>query len=231
MLTALLLAVVSATPNPEDLIDGAEIGNADGFVAFESHGKYHAEKIDKAKGNTVLRGTWLMSNEGVIDAKPTTCKGPACAALNKPYKAEVQAVAERGLLVKSVPADTMFPTGSYYCHYLGCEKRTGVELLSKGAKANAVNYVLDSLIDKNRKRDVTIVWWGKKLADDVKKSSIQYCTRELERAKKGADLVAGDLAELPWIGKLEISESPEKDCLWDVRVLLADEIAPPAKSR
>ena len=33
----------------------AEIGNADGFVAFESHGKYHAEKIDKAKGNTVLR--------------------------------------------------------------------------------------------------------------------------------------------------------------------------------
>ena len=230
MLTALMIAVVSATPAPEDLLDGAEIGNAEGFVAFESHGKYHAEKVDKARGNTVLRGTWTITGE-TVEARPATCKGPACKELNKPYKAEVQVVAERALLVKSIPADTMFPTGSYYCHYLGCEKRTGVELLSKNAKASAVNYVLDALIDKNRKRDVTIVWWGKKIADDVKKGAIQYCTREAERGKKGAELVQGDLAELPWIGKLEITESPEKDCLWDVRVLLPDDLAPPAKTR
>ena len=230
MLTALLFAIAAAAPNPEDLIDGAEIGNAEGFVAFESHGKYHAEKIDKAKGNTVLRGTWVMKGE-VVEARPVTCTGPACKELNKPYKAEVQAVAERGLLVKSIPSDTLFPTGSYYCHYLGCEKRTGVELLSKNAKAGAVNYTLDFLIDKNRKRDVTIVWWGKKLADTLARSSIQDCSREPERAKKGADQVAADLAELPWVGKLEISESPEKDCLWDVRVLLADDLTPPAKTR
>jgi hypothetical protein len=230
MLTALLLSLACVTPNAEDLIDGSEIGNAEGFVAFESHGKYHAEKIDKAKGNTVLRGAWTFA-DGVVDAKPTSCKGPACKELNKPYKAEIEAVAERALLIKSIPADTMLPTGSYYCHYLGCEKRTGVELLSKNAKANAVGYVLDSLIDKNRKRDVTIVWWGKKLADNVAKSSIQYCPRELERAKKGAELVAGDLAELPWVGKLEITPSAEKDCLWDVRVLLADDLTPPAKTR
>jgi hypothetical protein len=230
MLTALLIAVAAAAPQPEDLIDGAEIGNAEGYVAFESHNKYHAEKIDKAKGNTELRGTWALK-DGVVEAKPTTCKGPACKELNKPYKAEVQVVAERGLLVKSIPDGSMFATGSYYCHYLGCEKRTGVELLSKGAKASAVNYVLDSLIDHNRKRDVTIVWWGKKLADDVKKGAIQYCPREAERAKKGAELVQGDLAELAWVGKLEISESTEKDCLWDVRVLLPDELTPPAKTR
>ena len=73
----------AAAPNPEDLIDGAEIGNAEGFVAFESHGKYHAEKIDKAKGNTVLRGSWVMKGE-TVEAKPVTCTGPACSTGSRP---------------------------------------------------------------------------------------------------------------------------------------------------
>jgi hypothetical protein len=230
MLPALLTAFVAATPATADFIDGAEIGNAEGFVAFESHGKYHAEKIDKAKGNTVLNGTWTMNGD-TVEAKPAGCKGPACKELNKPYKAEVTAVAERAMMVKADPPDAMFAGGSYYCHYLGCEKRTGVELLSKGAKAMAVNFLLDTLIDKNRKRDVTVVWWGKKLADNVVKSRIEYCPRESDRAKKGAELVAADLAELPWIGKLEPTETAEKDCLWDVRVFVADSAMPPPRAR
>lgn len=223
-----VIAALLAVPPVEDLVDGAEIGNAEGFVAFESHGKYSAERTDKAKGNTTLKGAWVLK-EGVVDVTLKSCKGPACKELNQPYKAEVQAVAERALLVKS--GSPMFPTGSYYCHYLGCEKRIGVELLSKNAKAKAVGFILDTLIDKNKGRNTTIVWWGKKLADDVKKSSVEYCTREAERAKKGAAEVAADLAELAWVGKMEPSASLEKDCLWDVRVLLADDLTPPAKTR
>lgn len=228
MIWTVTIAAVLSIPPVEDLVDGAEIGNADGYVAFESHGKYSAEKVDKAKGNTTLKGAWTLK-EGVVDVTLKSCKGPACKDLNKPYKAEVQAVAERALLVKS--ASPMFPTGSYYCHYLGCEKRIGVELLSKNAKAKSVGFILDTLIDKNKGRNSTIVWWGKKIAADVKVSSIEYCTREPERAKKGAEEAVADLAGLPWVGKLDPSPSPEKDCLWDVRILLADDLMPPAKVR
>ena len=230
MLLTLLSAVLAATPSAQDLIDGSEIGNADGYVAFESQGKYHAEKVDKAKGNTVLRGAWTIKAD-VIEVKLSSCKGPACKELNKPYKAEVSAAAERALLVRAIPSDAMLPSGSYYCHYLGCEKRVGVELSSKNAKAKSVNFVLDTLIDKNKGRNSTIVWWGRKLAADVKKSYLEYCPREAERAKKGAEEVAADLATLPWVGKLEPSPSAEPDCLWDVRVFLADDLTPPAKVR
>jgi len=230
MLTTLLTAAVfSAVPTAQELIDGAEIGNADGYVAFESHGKYHAEKIDKAKGNTVLKGTWGLTDDAV-EVKIASCKGPACKELNKPYKATVTAAAERSLLVKA-PADSMLPSGSYYCHYLGCEKRIGVELLSKNAKANSVGFVLDTLIDKNKGRNSTIVWWGSKLADDVKTTRLEYCTREEARAKKGAEEAAADLSGLAWVGKLEPVASAEKDCLWDVRLVLADGLMPPARVR
>jgi hypothetical protein len=230
MLLTLLTAVLTAAPTAQDLIDGSEIGNADGYVAFESHGKYHAEKVDKTKGNTVLKGGWTLKDD-VVDVKITSCKGPACKELNKPYRAEVAAAAERALLVKAIPAESMLPSGSYYCHYLGCEKRVGVELLSKNAKAKGVNFVLDTLIDKNKGRNTTIVWWGRKLADDVKKSRIEYCGREEARAKKGAAEVSADLGELPWVGKLEPRLTAEKDCLWDVRVFLVDDLMPPAKVR
>ena len=43
--------------------------------------------------------------------------------------------------------------------------------------------------------------------------------------------VQKDLAELGWLGKLDIAESKSADCLWDVRVLLADDAAPPQKQR
>ncbi|MBS1151881.1 MAG: hypothetical protein H6Q89_3579 [Myxococcaceae bacterium] len=230
MLPTLLTAVLAAAPTAQDLIDGAEIGNAEGYVAFESHGKYRAERVDKVKGKTLLLGTWSLT-EGVVEVKIASCKGPACKELNKPYKAEVTAAAERALLVKTIPPEAMFPSGSYYCHYLGCEKRIGVELLSKNARAKSVTFVLDTLIDKNKGRNTTIVWWGRKLADDVKKSRLEYCGREGERAKKGAEEVAADLATLSWVGKLEPTLSAEADCLWDVRVLLADDLTPPARVR
>ncbi len=228
MLLTVLTAALAAVPTAQDLIDGAEIGNADGYVAFESHGKYHAERTDKAKGPTVVKGSWTLT-DGVVEVKLASCKGPACKEINKPYKAEVTAVAERALLVKAIPTEAMLPSGSYYCHYLGCEKRVGVELLTKNAKANGVNFVLDTLIDKNKARNSTIVWWGRKLADDVKKGRIEYCPREEERAKKGAEEAASDLATLPWVGKLDVAMTAEKDCLWDVRVFLADDLTPPAR--
>ncbi len=228
MLTTLLIAAVfSAAPEAQDLIDGAEIGNADGYVAFESRGKYHAEKIDKAKGNTVLKGSWTLA-DGVVDVKISSCKGAACKELNKPYKANVTAAADRALLVKA-PADSLFPSGSYYCHYLGCEKRIGVTLVSKNAKASSVGFVLDTLIEKNKGRNTTIVWWGARLAEEVKATRLEYCTREEARAKKGAEDAAADLSGLAWVGKLEPVASTEKDCLWDVRLVLADSLMPPAR--
>jgi hypothetical protein len=222
-----------------DFIEGAEVGTADAYVALESKGKYHAEKIDKAAGKTVLKGTWKLADgtgkdEGrlaKVDVKIASCTGPACKELKKDYALDIELKAERAMTVKSTAPDPMFPSGSYYCRYQGCEKRTGVELLSKDAKPRTMNYLLDLLIDQNRKRDVTVVWWGRKLQTDAGKSRIEYCPRDTERAKKGAELVASDLATLPWIGKLDITETAEKDCLWDVRVYVGDDVLPPEKKR
>src|SRR6185436_11917772 len=215
----------------QDFIEGAEVGTAEAYVALESKGKYHAEKIDKVAGKTVLKGTWKMKDTGAgikengldqklghVDIKIASCTGPACKELKKDYALDVELLAERAMTVRSTPPDSMFPSGSYYCRYQGCEKRTGVELLAKDAKPRAMNWILDFLIDKNRKRDVTVVWWGPKLQTDAGKTRIEWCNRDAERGKKGAELVAGDLAELGWLGKIDPPvETKEKDCLFDVR--------------
>ncbi|MBK7858773.1 MAG: hypothetical protein IPJ65_09165 [Archangiaceae bacterium] len=238
ILVASLLAV-----SVQDFVEGAEVGTAEAYVALESKGKYHAEKIDKAAGKTVLKGTWKMKDTGAgikengldqktgrVEVKIASCAGPACKELKKDYTLDVELQAERAMTVKSTPPDSMFPTGSYYCRYQGCEKRTGVELLSKEAKPRTMNWIVDFMIDKNRKRDVTVVWWGKKLTTDAGKTRIEYCPRDGERGKKGAELVAADLAELPWLGKIEAPvETAEKDCLFDVRVYIADDVAAPEK--
>ena len=244
MITVSTLLVTSVLAGPVlDFVEGAEVGTADHYVALESRGKYHAEKVDKKNGNTVLKGTWTIAeSEGVkengldqrlgkVSVKIASCKGPQCKALQKDYTLDIELQAERAMVVKSNPAETMFPTGSYYCRYQGCEKRTGVELLSKDAKPRAMNYLVDFMVDKNRKRDVTVVWWGKKLTADAGASRIEWCNREPERGRKGAELMAQDLAELPWVGVLPVTESKEKDCQWDVRVYVADSVMPPAKQR
>jgi hypothetical protein len=227
----------------QDFIEGAEVGTAEAYVALESKGRYHAEKVDKVAGKTVLNGNWKMKDVGAgikdngvdqkighVDVKVASCTGPACKELKRDYALDVELQAERAMTVKSTPTDSMFSSGSYYCRYQGCEKRTGVELLAKDAKPRTMNWVVDFLIDKNRKRDVTVVWWGKKLQTDAGKTRIEYCPRDAERGKKGAELVAGDLAELTWLGKLDPPvESADKDCLFDVRVYIGDDAAAPEK--
>jgi hypothetical protein len=240
---AILVSAVMAV-SVQDFIEGAEVGTADQYVALETHGKYHAEKNGEKGGpKTVLNGTWKMKDLGAglkenstdqklghVDVKVASCSGPMCKDLKKDYGMDVELTAERAMVIKSIPSDSMMSSGSYYCHYQGCEKRTGVELLSKEAKPKTMNWLVDFNIDKNRKRDVTVVWWGRKLTTDAGKTRIEYCSRDLDRAKKGAELVAGDLAELTWLGKIDAPvESPDKDCLWDVRVYVADDAEAPAK--
>ncbi len=42
--------------------------------------------------------------------------------------------------------------------------------------------------------------------------------------------MAADLGELGWLGKIDPpTETADKDCLWDVRVYLADDAAVPEK--
>ncbi|MBL8949751.1 MAG: hypothetical protein JNK82_03180 [Myxococcaceae bacterium] len=236
MISTLVTAVLAV--GVQDFVEGAEVGTAEAYVALESKGKYHAEKIDKAKGNTILKGSWKFKEapsdekNGHADVKVATCTGPACKDLKKDYALDFELQAERAMTVRSTPPDSMFPSGSYYCRYQGCEKRTGVELQSKDTKPRTMNYLLDSLIDANRKRDVTVVWWGKKLSEPAGKTRIEYCAREGERGKKGAELVAQDLGTLAWLGKLDAPvESAEKDCLWDVRVFVADDATVPEKRR
>lgn len=230
-MSALYLAAAAAlAATPQDFMEGAEIGDANGYVAFESSGKYHAEKGGKDKGpRSVVKGAWAFGSESVVEVKPASCKGPDCKALQQPYKIEVSVVAERAMTLKTVPEQPLLKAGSYYCRFQGCEQRIGVELRSKNAKASTMNYLLDFAIDKNRKRDVTVVWWGKKLQEDAGKSRIETCGRDPERAKKGAELLQADLAELPWLGKLEIAPSAEAGCLWDVKVTIADDVVAPSR--
>lgn len=230
-MTALATAVtLLLAATPQDFMEGAEIGDATGYVAFESSGGYHAEKsgADK-KSKTVLKGKWAFSSENTIEVKPGSCTGKECKALQHPYKIEVKVVAERAMTLKTTPNEPMLPSGSYYCRFQGCEQRIGVELRSRNAAASTMNYLLDFSIDKNRKRDQTVVWWGRKLLEDAGPSRIETCGRDPERAKKGAELMQADLAELPWLGKLEVKALEDKDCLWDVRVTIADKVVAPGR--
>ena len=224
----LVLLCLSAMPSSQDLIDGAEIGDRNQYVYFESHNVYKAERIDKKAGNTKLAGSWSFKDD-TIEVKPTSCKGPLCKELNKPYQAQVQVLAERALLVNSTGA--LFPSGSYYCHHLGCEPRVGIEVLSKNTKAATMIWLLDFVIDKNKGRNSTVAWWGKKLQGAAAVTThVETCGRDPEKAKKGAEELVKDLSELPWLGKLEPKPSAEKDCLWDVRLYVADDVLPPARA-
>lgn len=70
-------------------------------------------------------------------------------------------------------------------------------------------------------REVTVVWIGEKPEKPQPATAITWCEREAERGKKGAEIVAADLAELSWLGKPQPKASGEKDCLYDVRVVVA----------
>lgn len=223
----LIALLALAAPTVEDFVDGAEIGTAEHSVAFQSEGKYRAETTEK-KGKTRLGGAWKLEGDTAA-VTVATCGGPGCAELKKDFKATFEVTAERAMTVRSDAPGELLRSGSYYCRMGGCEKRIGVALAGRGAKALTLNYLVDYLIDQNRKRDLTVVWRAPKLTGEAGKTRIEYCTREEALGKKGAKLVAEDLAALPWIGKLEPAASAEKDCLWDVRVFVADDVVPPAR--
>jgi hypothetical protein len=229
LVQALLALTVCANTPLFDFLDSSEIGPEDHFIAFDCDGKYRAEQLDKKGAKVaVMRGTWALKDD-VVSVKVTGCNGTACKELKKDWSARIALTAERAMVVESSAPGVLFESGSYYCHRQGCERRVGVVLLGKGVKPRTLNHLLDYLIDQNRPRNTTVVWVGKKLDGDAGKTRIEYCTREEERARKAAQVVADDLAALPWVGRLEPSASAEKGCLWDVRVFVADDVTPPSK--
>lgn len=223
-----LLLVTALGISVQDHLDGTEIGDANLTVAFATGGKYSAETEGKDK--TVAKGTWAVTGDQV-EVKVAGCKGPQCATVGKGFKADVTLVAERAMTVRSSPPDGPLGSGSFYCHYGGCEKRVGVLLVTHGARAPVMKYLLDYLIDRNVAAggSKTVVWWGKKVADRAPATAITYCTRESDRAKQGAEQVAKDLSDLAAIGKVTPAPSPEKDCLWDVMVTVGDDTPQPVK--
>jgi hypothetical protein len=230
MLTALLTLSLSQLPTPIELIDNAEIGDATQYIQLRSKGAYEGQLVNKAKGNTIVNGTWKMNGD-TVEVKLSGCKGPSCKDAKKDYTAKVTIAAARAMLLQSTAPAPFFQSGSYYCHYLGCEPRTGVEILSKGANLRAMHAVEDHLIGKNRGRDITVVWIGQRTETDTTKSRVELCGRDLEKAKKGLETLKADLAEAPWFGDLAVVEEPVKDCLWDVRLFVRDDLHPPAKSK
>src|SRR5262245_51398266 len=200
MIAHFLLAAVLGI-SLQDHLDATEIGDATIIIGFDSGGKYRFQTEGKDK--TQAKGTWAVQGD-TVEVKVASCKGPACATLGKSFKADVSLVAERAMLVRQDPPDGPLSSGSYYCHYNGCEKRIGVQLVAHGARPAVMKYLLDYLIDKNVAAggSKTVVWWGKRAPEKAAATELTYCTREGERAKKGAEAVAKDLAALPWIGAL-----------------------------
>lgn len=222
MLGHLVLASLLAVSVQEHL-EGAEIGDATQFVAFRTGGKYYGEREDGA-GRTVVRGSWRIDGQR-LTVKVSSCKGPACRTFGKPWSAMVAVVAERAMTVRSEGESPPLSSGSYYCRSQGCEKRIGVELVSHRRRTDVMQRLLDFLIDKNRTRDVTVVWIGAERPAPQPRSSIEWCTRDEARGKEGAQLVAADLATLPWFGKVTPTRA-KGDCLFDVRVVVGDEVTP-----
>jgi hypothetical protein len=230
MLPALLTLALSQLPTPFDFVDNAEIGDATQYIQLRSRGAYEGHLVDKAKGNTTVKGTWKMNGD-TIEVKATSCSGPACKDVRKDYSAKVIVEAARAMSIQSTAPTPFFPSGSYYCRYLGCEKRLGVEILSKGANHRILHVIEDKLIEKNRGRDATVVWIGERPTSDTSKTRVELCGREPERSKQALELLKADLAGEDWVGELAVVEELQKDCLWDVRLYVKDDVQAPVKPR
>lgn len=230
MLTALIAISLSQLPSPMDFIDNTEIGDAKQYVGLRSRGVYEGHLVDKVKGDTVVSGTWKMNGD-TIEVKASGCKGPACKEAKKDYTAKVGVAAARAMTLLSTAPAPFFPSGSYYCHYLGCEPRIGVEILSKSANLKALHAVEDHLISRNVGRNSTVVWIGPRTDTDTTKSRIEVCGRDPEKSKLALEQLKGDVAAAAWFGELTVVEAPQKDCLWDVRLFVRDDVQPPAKAR
>lgn len=207
----------------QDHLNGAEIGDATQFVVFRTGGTYYAERKERS-GRTKAKGKWTVRGDR-LEVKVASCQGPSCASLGKPWSASVAIRAERAMTVKSEEPHAALPSGSYYCARQGCEKRIGVELVSHAQRADVMKGLLEYLIDKNRARDVTVVWIGQERTAPQQGTRVLWCGRENVRAKTGADLVVADLRQLGWVGQPRLVQGPS-DCLYDVRVIVGDEVRP-----
>lgn len=182
-----LLVAALLTISLQDQFEGAEIGDATHAQTFRTDGRYVYEETDpQGAVKTEATGKWKVDGNA-IDVRITSCKGNGCAALGKGFRADVDLVAERAMLVNSKPSQSPLATGSYYCHYQGCEKRTGIAVVSHGARPNVMRYLVDFLVDKNRSRNVTVVWWAKKADAPQTKTTLTWCKRDEARAKVGAE--------------------------------------------
>ena len=231
MLTALLALSLSQLPSPQDFIDNTEIGDANQYIGLRSRGVYEGHLVDKVKGETVVSGSWKLINGDTIEVKATGCKGPACKDAKKDYTAKVNVAAARAMMLDSKAPAPFFPSGSYYCHYLGCEPRIGVEIVSKAASLGALHAIEDALIERNHGRNTTVVWIGPRADTDTAKSRIEVCGRDPEKSKAALETLKGDLATAAWFGEVTVVEAPAKDCLWDVRLFVRDDVQPPTKKK
>lgn len=229
-LTLLTAVMLSQLPTASDLLDNAEIGDAVQYISLRSRGAYEGELVDKAKGNTKVQGSWKVEGD-TLQVKATSCKGPACKDAKKDYTAKATVAAERALLLETTAPAPFLPSGSYYCHYLGCEQRLGIEVVSNGANVRALHAVLDHLIEKNRGRNTTVVWIGARPTTETKQSRVEVCGRDPVRAQQALDLVKADFAETSWFGEVAVVSEPITGCLWDVRVVVRDDVTPPAPPR
>lgn len=226
MLSLVPLLVAAALPTPSDFLDGSELGDASQSVALRSKGAYEG-----TASKTTVTGTWAVTDDTLrVTAKD--CKGPACGALKKDFTAKVAVVAPRAMVVQSTAPAPLLQSGAYYCHYLGCEQRIGVVIVSQLPR-RVLNAVEDALIDQNRGRDATVVWIGDKAAEPSQQTRIELCGRDAARAKQGLELLQADVKKaLPWIGAPKVVETPAADCLWDVRLVVSDAVQlPPRKKK
>jgi hypothetical protein len=222
----MLLLLVSSmlAVSVQDQLNGAEIGDATQFVTFRTGGSYYAERKERS-GRTQAKGSWRVRGDRV-EVKVASCRGPSCDTLGKPWSADVSILAERAMTLRSDGAHAALPSGSYYCARGGCEKRIGVELVSHTQRMDVMKRVLEYLIDKNRSREVTVVWIGEERSAPQQKTQVIWCARESDRAREGAELVTADLSALGWVGRPRVLKGPS-DCLYDVRVIIGDDVQVP----
>lgn len=221
-----LLLTLLLSASAQDQLEGAEIGDKVQAMTLATDGKYTAERKEKT-GKTLAKGTWTMDGDQ-LHVKVTGCKGPSCKGFGQSFNSTIGVESDRAMMVRTAPEGTPFETGSYYCHYQGCEKRVGVELVMHKSKAGVMRYLLDALIQKNRGRDVTVVWWGKRNLSPQAKTRVSYCKRDPARDQPAAEAVAKDLADMPSMTPGPVEANDAADCLWDVRVDVGDSSVVPA---
>jgi hypothetical protein len=223
-LALVLLVLAQGNQSVHDWLEGAEIGDREQSMTFSSKGGYRAERHD-ALGQTQARGVWKL-NGGTLTVTVTSCKGPHCKTFGKNFSAEVAVVGERALSVDPAPSDVPFARGTYYCHHQGCEKRIGVRLVAHTAPSPAVRAAAERLIERNVGRNTEVVWWAPRMETPAELSSVLYCPREADAARKAADTVVADLGGLDWLGPL-VPTPATGECLWDVQVTVGDSVTMP----